>query len=351
MRVLITGITGMAGSHLAEFLADRPDVQVFGSFRWRSNRANLADLQASGKLNVLEGKLIESEAELSGQVRPGTVTLVECDLQDPFAVQRLINCVRPERVFHLAAQSFVPTSWAAPAQTISINVQSQVNLFEAIKQAGLDPLIHIAGSSEEYGLVYPDEAPIKESNPLRPLSPYAVSKVTQEMLATQYYRSYRMRSIVTRAFNHEGPRRGEVMVTSSFAKQLAEIEAGLRQPVIEVGNLTARRDWSDVRDMVRAYWLLLEHCRPGEVYNIGTGTATTVSDMLSILLELSTAEAKVVQVPSKMRPSDVELLQADASKFKAETGWEPAIPLRQTLADTLEYWRARVGRPSAVVVR
>jgi GDP-4-dehydro-6-deoxy-D-mannose reductase len=340
---LITGITGMAGSHLAECLVDRPDVQVFGSFRWRSNRANLGDLADASKLNVLEGKLISSEAELADQVKPGTVTLVECELQDAFAVQRLIGCVRPDRLFHLAAQSFVPTSWAAPAQTISINVQSQVNLFEAIRQARLDPLIHVAGSSEEYGLVYPDEAPIKESNPLRPLSPYAVSKVTQEMLATQYYRSYGLKNVVTRAFNHEGPRRGEVMVTSNFAKQLAEIEAGVREPVIEVGNLTARRDWSDVRDMVRAYWLTLEHCQPGEVYNIGTGSAVTVRAMLDMLLELSTADVKVIQVPSKMRPSDVELLQADASKFKAETGWEPVIPLQQTLRDTLDYWRARVG--------
>lgn len=343
MRVLITGITGMAGSHLAEFLVDRPDVQVFGPFRWRSQRDNLAELAARGRLNVLEGKLIASEAELMQQTRPGTVTLMECDLQDAFATQRLIACVRPDRVFHLAAQSFVPTSWAAPAQTISINVLGQVNLFEAIRQAGIDPLIHVAGSSEEYGLVYPDEAPIKETNPLRPLSPYAVSKVTQEMLALQYFRSYGLRTIVTRAFNHEGPRRGQVMVTSNFAKQLAEIEAGLREPVIEVGNLSARRDWSDVRDMVRAYWLALEHCSPGEVYNIGTGTAITVREMLDMLLELSSARVEVVQVASKMRPSDVELLQADATKFKRETGWEPIIPLRQTLADTLDYWRARVG--------
>ncbi|MBI4493841.1 MAG: GDP-mannose 4,6-dehydratase, partial [Chloroflexi bacterium] len=263
---------------------------------------------------------------------------------DAFSTQRLIECVRPDRIFHLAAQSFVPTSWTAPAQTLSINVLGQVNLFEAIRQANLDPLVHVAGSSEEYGLVYPHEAPIKETNPLRPLSPYAVSKVTQEMLAHQYFRSYGLRTIVTRGFNHEGPRRGPVFVTSNFARQVAEIEAGLRAPVIEVGDLSSRRDWSDVRDMVKAYWLTLERGTPGEVYNIGTGVARTVKEMLEVLLEHSAVQVRVEPVAEKMRPSDVKLLQADASKFRAATGWEPHIPFEQTMADLLDYWRERVGQ-------
>lgn len=342
MRVLITGITGMAGSHLAEYLVQQPDVLVFGSFRWRSRMDNLSELMERDQVNVLEGKIIADEAALMEHTKPGVVTLMECDVQDASATQRLINCVRPDRIFHLAAQSFVPTSWVAPSQTMSINAIGQINLLEAVRQADMDPLIHIAGSSEEYGLVYPGEAPIKESNLLRPLSPYAVSKVTQEMLAIQYFRSYGLRSVVTRAFNHTGPRRGQVLVTSSFAKQIAEIEADRKEPVLEVGDLSARRDWSDVRDVVRAYWLTLEHCQPGEVYNIGTGTALTIREMLDILLELTDVKVEVRPAASRMRPSDVKLLLADTTKFKAATGWEPAIPFVQTMEDLLQYWRARV---------
>ncbi|MBV9359046.1 MAG: GDP-mannose 4,6-dehydratase, partial [Chloroflexi bacterium] len=278
MRVLITGITGMAGSFLAEYVAEHhPQVEVFGTFRWRSKLDNLQTLRNSGKLNVLdEGQRITDEAGLRHFVRPGHVTVIDCELQDPSAVRHVIRAVRPDRIFHLAAQSFVPTSWHAPAATLQNNVVSQVNLLEAVRETRLDPVIHIAGSSEEYGLVHPDEAPIKETNPLRPLSPYAVSKVTQEMLAIQYHRSYKLKTIVTRGFNHTGPRRGQVFATSSFAKQIAEIEAGLRPPVIEVGDLDSRRDWTDTRDTVRAYWLATEHGTPGEVYNVGRGTCIRV---------------------------------------------------------------------------
>jgi GDP-4-dehydro-6-deoxy-D-mannose reductase len=217
------------------------------------------------------------------------------------------------------------------------------NAREAVREARLDPIIHIAGSSEEYGLVYPDEAPIKESNPLRPLSPYAVSKVTQETLAIQYFRSYGLRCIVTRGFNHTGPRRGQVFATSSFAKQIAEIEAGLREPVIEVGDLDARRDWTDTRDMVRAYWLATEHCTPGEVYNTGRGTCMRVGEMLDILLSHARVPITTRQDSTRLRPSDVRLLWANVDKFKAATGWEPTIPFEQTMADLLGYWRERVS--------
>jgi GDP-4-dehydro-6-deoxy-D-mannose reductase len=254
----------------------------------------------------------------------------------------VIDAVRPDRIFHLAAQSFVPVSWHEPAQTLQTNVGCQVNLFEAIRAAGLDPIVHIAGSSEQYGLVHEDEVPIRESNPLRPLSPYAVSKVTQEMLAHQYFRSYGLRSVVTRAFNHTGPRRGHVLVTSSFARQIAEIEAGLKEPVLEVGDLSSRRDWTDVRDMVRGYWLALDGgCSPGETYNIGSGKAMAVQEMLNILLEASSADIEVRADSARFRPSDVKLLWGDASKFQAATGWAPEIPFTKTMADLLDYWRAR----------
>src|ERR1700704_1032590 len=255
----------MVGSFLAEYLADNhPDVEVFGTFRWRSKLDNLQDLRNRGKLNVLdEGQRITDQPSLRPFVKPGQITVIDCELQDGSAVRGVIRALRPDKVFHLAAQSFVPTSWTAPAATLTNNIVSQVNLFEAIRDAQLDPVIHIAGSSEEYGPVYPDEAPLLESNPLRPLSPYAVSKVAQETLAIQFFRSYGLKCIVTRGFNHTGPRRGQVFATSSFAKQIAEIEAGLRKPVIDVGDLESKRDWTDTRDMGRAYWLAAERCTPG----------------------------------------------------------------------------------------
>ena len=344
MRVLITGITGMAGSFLAEYLADHhPGVEVFGTFRWRSKLDNLQDLRNSGKLNVLdEGQRITDQASLRRFVRPGQVTVIDCELQDGSAVRGVIRAVQPHKIFHLAAQSFVPTSWTAPAATLTNNIVSQVNLFEAVREAQLDPVIHIAGSSEEYGLVYPDEAPIAESNPLRPLSPYAVSKVAQEMLAIQFFRSYGLKCVVTRGFNHTGPRRGQVFATSSFAKQIAEIEAGLRKPIIEVGDLESRRDWTDTRDMVRAYWLATERGEPGEVYNVGRGTCIAVGDMLDVLLSQSSVEIAKEQDPSRMRPSDVRLLWANVDKFKKATAWEPVIPFDRTMADLLNYWRERV---------
>ena len=318
MRVLITGITGMVGSHLAEYCLERGDVEVVGTVRWRSPRDNIAGIV-------------------------DRVQLVDCDLRDGAGVRRLLERTQPEAIFHLAAQSFVPASWDGPADTLATNVGAQVNLLEAMRELGLtDVPLHIAGSSEEYGLVLPEEVPITEENPLRPLSPYAVSKVTQDLLGWQYHRSFGLRVVRTRAFNHEGPRRGYVFVTSNFARQIAEIEAGKRLPVLEVGNLEARRDWHDVRDTVVAYWLAAFQGEPGEVYNIGRGEATSVREMLDLLLSMAKVDVEVRPVPERMRPSDVELLVCDPSKFKQRTGWEPKIPFDQTLRDTLEYWRERV---------
>lgn len=316
MRVLITGVTGFVGSHLAELALDR-GADVHGIIRWRSRTENIEHLM-------------------------DRLSLHECDLRDASSVETLIADVRPERIFHLAAQSYVPTSWNAPAETLTTNILGQLNLFEAMRTADLDAPVQIAGSSEEYGMVHPEETPITEDNPLRPLSPYAVSKVAQDTLAYQYFMSYGTRAIRTRAFNHTGPRRGDVFVTSNFAKQIASIEAGVQDPVMRVGNLEARRDFTDVRDVVRAYWLSLEHCEPGEVYNIASGKAWTIREILEMLLELSDAEIDVEQDPARLRPSDVPLLLGDASKFRAATGWEPEIPFEQTARDLLEFWRQRV---------
>ena len=321
MRVLITGITGFAGSHLADYLlAEHPEVEIHGMCRWRSPRENII--------------------HLGDRVR-----LTEGDLRDEASLRRVMAEARPDAIFHLAAQSFVPTSWRAPTETLTTNIAGQSNLFEAVRAVGLDPVIQIAGSSEEYGLVLPDEVPIRESNPLRPLSPYAVSKVAQDMLAYQYFRSYGMKTVRTRGFNHTGPRRGDVFVSSNFAKQIASIERGLQKPVIRVGNLDAVRDFTDVRDMVRAYWLAVAEATPGEVYNLGSGRGITIRELLDLLVGMSDARVDVEIDPERLRPSDVEVLLADSSKFRTETGWEPRIPLETTLRDLLDYWRQRIANP------
>ena len=319
-RVLITGITGFAGSHLAEhFLADHPGVEVFGTYRWRSRRENIEAIE-------------------------GRIRLLECDLSDMTAVRNALEVSRPDAIYHLAAQSFVPASWVSPLQTLTDNIAGQTNIFEAVRSLGLDPAIQIACSSEEYGLVLPNEVPIRETNPLRPLSPYAVSKVTQDFLAYQYFMSYGIRAVRTRGFNHTGPRRGEVFVTSNFAKQVATIEAGKTDPVIKVGNLDAVRDFTDVRDMVRGYVLATAKGKPGEVYNLASGKAITIRAMLDKLIAMAKVEVKVETDPARLRPSDVEVLIGDSSKFHADTGWEPRISFDQTLEDLLNYWRQRIAR-------
>jgi len=320
LRVLITGITGFAGSHLAEYvLREHPDVDVYGIMRWRSRTENIRD--------------IESKIEL-----------LECDLRDLSSVKQLIERVKPDRIFHLAAQSFVPSSWNAPAESLTTNILGQLNIFEAVRALDLDPWIQIACSSEEYGLVHEDELPIKETNPLRPLSPYAVSKVGQDYLGYQYCQSFGMKVVRTRGFNHDGPRRGDVFVSSNFARQLVLIEKGKNPPVIRVGNLEARRDFTDVRDIVRGYWLALDgNCEPGEAYNLCSGTDYCIKDVLDTLIEMSGQRVTIEEDPERLRPSDVPVLLGDASKFHAATGWEPRIPYDQTLQDMIDYWRAELS--------
>lgn len=323
MRVLVTGITGFAGSHLADYLlAERHDVEVHGTRRWRSKSENITHLE-------------------------GRVVFHECDFKDAHNVYELVERLKPDRIFHLAAQSYVPASWDSPAETLETNVVGQCNLLEAIRKfrvSGYDPVVQIAGSSEEYGAVEPNEMPIKEETPLRPLSPYAVSKVAQDLMAYQYFKSFGIRTIRTRAFNHSGPRRGEVFVDSNFAKQIAEIEKGLRPPKLLVGNLDAIRDFSDVRDIVEAYWLATEHGVAGEVYNIASGRGYRIRDVLDALLKLAKRKDIAIEEDAKrMRPSDVPVLFGDSTKFRQLTSWSPKFSyLDHTLRDMLEYWRERV---------
>lgn len=320
MRVLITGVTGFAGSHLAEYvLAQHPEVEVYGTMRWRSRTENIREVEPH-------------------------IQLIECDLRDQSSVKGLMERVRPDRIFHLAAQSFVPSSWNAPAESLTTNILGQLHIFEAARALDIDPWIQIACSSEEYGLVHEDELPIREDNPLRPLSPYAVSKVGQDYLGYQYFKSFGMKVVRTRGFNHDGPRRGDVFVSSNFAKQLAEIKKGKKPPVIHVGNLEARRDFTDVRDIVRGYWLALDGgCEPGEAYNLCSGRAYSIQEVLDRLIEMSGQNVEVRQDPARLRPSDVPVLLGDATKFRNATGWEPEIPYEQTLKDMLDYWQAEVG--------
>ncbi|MCK4250385.1 GDP-mannose 4,6-dehydratase, partial [candidate division WOR-3 bacterium] len=266
----------------------------------------------------------------------------ECDIKDAFAMKTIITEIKPEQIFHLAAQSYVSFSWRAPQETLITNIIGELNLFEAVRQVKIDPLIHIAGSSEEYGMVVPEELPITEANALRPLSPYGVSKVTQDLLGYQYFKSYGLKIIRTRAFNHTGPRRGTVFATSNFAKQIVEIEKNKRDPVIYVGNLEAVRDFTDVRDAVRAYALTLERGDPGEVYNIASGKGIKIRDMLDMLVALSNADLKIEQDPTRLRPSDVELLIGSSEKFQKKTGWKPEIPFDKTMKDLLDYWREKI---------
>jgi len=318
VKALITGITGFVGSHLAEFLLSKGE-DVYGTYRWRSPKDNIKHI-----LNK--------------------ITLVPCELRDPFSCYEAIKTVKPDVIYHLAAQSYVPVSFTQPSDTIETNVIGTVNLLEAVRKNNIDPVIHVCSSSEVYGNPTKDEVPMKETNPLRPYSPYGVSKVGEDMVAYQYWLCYKMKIIRTRMFTHTGPRRGEVFAMSAFAKQIAMIEAGKQPPIVRVGNLDSVRTFADVRDTVRAYWLLTRMCPAGEVYNIGGEKSMTIRELLDHLLALSPMKDKIsIKVdPALLRPSDVTLQIPDVSKFKKATGWKAEIPFEKTAKDILDFWREKV---------
>ncbi len=320
MRILITGITGFVGSHLAEYISNLKERhEISGICRWRSPKDNLANIYDK-------------------------VTLLEADLTDLSALIRSLKAVKPDIIFHLAAQSYVLTSFNSPIQTLSSNVIGTANLLEAIRITEMDPIIHVCSSSEVYGQVTEQDVPIRETCPFRPASPYAVSKVAEDMLALQYWLSYKIRTIRTRMFTHSGPRRGDVFAMSFFAKQAAAAELGLREPVIYVGNLKSVRTFCDVRDAVQAYWILVNKCPAGEVYNIGGDRTVTIEEALKILLSFSKKKFEIKVDPKLLRPSDVTLQIPCIDKFRNETGWEPKIPLEKTLRDLFDYWRQELSR-------
>ena len=305
----------MVGSHLVDHvLANYADVEVHGLMRWRSPIDNIR--HAIDRISV----------HLA-------------DLNDLGSLIRLLETVQPDRIFHLAAQSYVTTSFTAPVDTLRTNVIGTSNLLEAVRLSGVEARIHICSSSEVYGQVIEADLPIRETMPFRPASPYAVSKVGEDMIAYQYGLSFGLHVLRTRMFTHTGPRRGAVFAESAFARQIARIEVGLQSEPVRVGNLDSVRTYADVRDAVRAYWLLLEKCPPGEVYNIGGTRTVTIGDILEILKSMALVPVEHVVDPDLLRPSDVTLQVPDISRFQKATGWAPEIELEQTLGDLLNYHR------------
>jgi GDP-4-dehydro-6-deoxy-D-mannose reductase len=314
VRALVTGAGGFVGRHLLSYLSVATGWELYGNAH---NPPAWADSLPA-------------------------VRWVTCDLTRKGEPDSIIEQVRPAYVFHLAAQSNVQVAFKDPEATLMNNVVGQLHLLDALRQFVPEARIMVACSSEQYGLVRPEDIPIDEDTPFRPNNPYAVSKIAQDALATQYYFSYGQNTIRVRPFNHVGPGQTEHFVTAAFAKQVALIEAGLQEPVIYVGNLEAERDFTDVRDMVRAYLLAVTKCELGEVYNIGSGRGYKMQWVLDTLLSMSTVNVEVRQDPSRMRPSDIPVLICDPTRFRRQTGWEPQIPFEQTLRDILDYWRKAV---------
>ena len=314
---LITGIAGSGGSYLAEYIVEHhPEVKVHGFARWHSSTQD-------DNLRALRGK----------------VAVHEVDLNDFGSVIAALQEVKPDAIFHLAAHANVRASFITPQTVLSNNILGTGNLFEGIRIAKLDPLIQLCSTSEVYGQVQPNEVPIREEQPMRPASPYAVSKVAQDLLGYTYFVAYKMRIIRTRMFAYLNPRRTDLFATS-FARQVARIEAGLQKELTH-GNLESVRTIVDVRDAMRAYWDALLHCKPGEAYNIG-GTATmTVGEVLKRLIAMAKKPIPTRQDPALLRPADVTLQIPNVERFTAATGWKPKYSFDESLTHLLEYWRRR----------
>jgi len=324
-RALITGITGMVGSHLADYLLANTDWEITGLARWRSPLDNIRHL--TGPIN-----------------RSDRVSLVYGDLNDQTSLDTAVGTAKPDYVFHLAAQSFPLTSFTSPVDTLSTNILGTARLLESIRNLAPGAVVHVCASSEVFGRVTADQLPIREDCAFHPASPYAVSKAGTDLLGRFYAEAYGMTVVTTRMFTHTGPRRGDVFAESSFAKQIALIEAGHIEPVIRVGNLQSLRTVADVRDAVRAYYMLVtDRPQAGQSYNIGGTYTCQVGDILKHLVSLSTcSDITILQDPARLRPIDADLQVPDTAKFRLHTGWQPKIPFEQTMQDLLDYWREQV---------
>jgi len=316
MKALITGISGFAGSYLAEFLINK-GYEIFGTFYDKSTFSNLD--------NIID-----------------KIEIFKCDIRNYNNLKKIIEKVRPDEIYHLAAISFVPTSLMNPKLTFDTNLDGTLNLYQAIIELKIEPKILFVGSADEYGIVNENDLSIKEDCPLRPVNPYSISKASADLLSYFYFKNFNLNIIRVRPFNHIGPRQSPEFVCSSFAKQIAEIEKSLKEPVIKVGNLEAKRDFTDVRDMVRAYCLVVQKGKLGEVYNICSGKAVSIKEILDKLLNMSRKKIKVIQDPKRLRPSDVPLLLGDSIKFRKQTGWKQKYLFEKTLQDILNYWRNKI---------
>lgn len=316
MQIFITGITGPVGSALADELARMGSLTIHAFKRWRSDTRPIDHLR-------------------------GKITFHEGDIDDPFSLSRALERAAPDRIYHLAAQSYPSASWDAPIATMRTNVEGTINLLEGVRQHCPAARVHIAGTSAQYGLVAPDDMPIRETHPMRPLSPYGVSKVAAELTGLQYHHSYGLHVVVTRSFNHVGPHQGDRCAIQTFCQQMVAVEAGQQEPVLRVGNLEPRRDFSHTSDVARALWLLLEHAPPGEGYNLCSGTATRIGDIVELVRSLGRVPVEVQVEAERLRPADEPLLVGDNSKLRAATGWEPRVGIEAIVAGVLDYWRQR----------
>jgi len=334
-KALITGITGMVGSHLADFLLDNTNWDIYGMCRWRSPLDNVEHL--SGRAN-----------------RKDRVFFIYGDLCDSFSLQNAIDESRPDYVFHLAAQSYPSVSFTSPIATLDTNILGTERLLESLRRCrDIDPVIHVCSSSEVFGRVPKENIPINENCSFHPASPYAISKTGTDLIGRYHAEAYGQKVVVTRMFTHTGPRRGDVFAEATFAKQIAMIEQDLIPPIVKTGNLDSLRTWSDVRDAVRAYYLLVTvNPIPGEVYNIGGSFSSTVGAMLNHLLSISKRkDIKIETDKNRIRPLDADLQVPDTTKFKEHTGWEPLIPFEKTMQDLLDYWRERVKSGKGFLTR
>ncbi len=312
-KALIIGAGGFVGSYLIDCLHDEFHMDVYAT--------------------KLKG------TELSHP----SAQVYDLDILSKEDLVELLYNIRPDYIFHLAAQSSVSVAWKNPMMTIDVNIKGSVNVMDAVRELYYKPRILVIGSGEEYGHIKEGETPISEETILRPGNIYAATKACQNMIGSIYAKAYDMEMMLVRAFNHVGPGQAPLFVVSDFCKQTAEIEKGMKEPVIHVGNLSARRDFTDVRDVVRAYALLVMKGTAGETYNVGSGNAMAIQDILDMIVGMSSADIAVEIDKNKIRPVDVPVIEADITKINRETGWKPVISIEQTIRETLDYWRTKIG--------
>lgn len=314
-KLLIIGGAGFVGGHLIQYLKSETGIEIYAT---------------------------KLENEINDSLSIKSENIINLDITNSIRVKEVLASIRPDYIIHLAAQSSVAVSWKRPVLTFDINVNGTINILEAVKELEIRARVLLIGSAEQYGIIKPEDLPIKEETEIHPSNPYAVSKATQEAIARMYVSSYNMDIVMVRAFNHIGPGQSPIFVISDFAKQIADIEKGLREPVIYVGNLEAKRDFTDVRDIVRGYWLLLQKGKKGEIYNIGSGESFKIQHILDMMISMSNMKINIMTDENKLRPIDIKDLRSDIGKIKADIGWTVTYDIKESLSDVINYWRNSV---------